>query len=254
MSPARAVRVVRRSLRGALCSVALVAVAADAAAQRGVVKGVVKDDLGKPIESVEVSVPTASVSVRTDSAGQFTLSSLGSGSTDFSFRRLSYAPVVLTVIVPRDDTTEVDITLTVVAQRLKGMIVQEDADHLRQLDGFETRRKQGYGHFITRSQIEQRSPGLLSDMVRMVPGAMLVPSEHGRVVLRFARNGRTGCPPQFFIDGVQAAGFNIDDMPVSDVEGVELYSGSATLPPEFNKVTSTVICGAVLIWTRIPGS
>ena len=53
----------------------------------------------------------------------------------------------------------------------------------------------------------------------MIPGAILIPGENGRLALRFSRVGRTGCPPQFYIDGIQATGFTIDDMPPGDVEG-----------------------------------
>jgi hypothetical protein len=190
--------------------------------------------------------------VRTDSAGRFVLSSLPPGNTEVTFRRLSYSPIALAILVPRHDTTDVEVTLTVVAQQLKGVVVQEDARHLRQLDAFEARRKAGIGHFITRGEIERRSPIMLSDMMRTIPGAVLVP-DGARSVLRFARNARMNCPPQYFIDGVQANGYNIDDMPVGDVEGVELYAGPSGLPPEFNKFASTVNCGAVIIWTRIPG-
>jgi len=91
-------------------------------------------------------------------------------------------------------------------------------------------------------------------MVRLVPGATIMESQNGRAALRFSRSTNKGCPPQFFIDGIQATGFGIDDMPPGDVEGVELYSGAAGVPPEFNRFFSTVNCGAVIIWTRIPGN
>ena len=42
-----------------------------------------------------------------------------------------------------------------------------------------------------------------------------------------SRRARSNCPPQFFVDGIQATGFSIDDMPPGDVEGVELYAGAA---------------------------
>lgn len=253
MSPAL-VPVVRRSVRMLGWAIAVhVSIASILGAQvrLGAIAGTVKDDLGAPIANVEVSVPNVAT-VRTDSVGKFLLASLPPGSAEVSFRRLAFSPIVLAIQVPRDDTTSVDVTLTVVAQALKGVVVQEDAPHLRQLDAFEARRKQGFGHFITRGQIEKRNPILLSDMMRSVPGALLIPDGY-RSVLRFARNGRTNCPPQYFVDGIQVTGFNIDDMPVVDVEGVELYSGAATLPAEFNKYASTVACGAVIIWTRIPG-
>ena len=212
----------------------------------------VKDEVGAPIPNVEVSAANVA-SVRTDSVGKFLLATLPPGALDVSFRRLAFSPVVLSILVPRDDTTEVDVTLRIVAQKLTGIVVQADAPHLRQLDAFEARRKLGIGHFITRPQIEKRNASLLSDMMRMIPGAVIIPGENGRAILRFARTMR-GCPPQFFIDGIQAFGFNVDDMPIGDVEGVELYAGPSGLPPEYNKINSTVNCGTVIIWTRIPGN
>lgn len=238
-----------------LCLLNLVLVTpALAQAPRGAISGSVKDDAGNPIPDVEVTAPSVHVQTRSDTAGNFVLGSLPPGPLDISFRRLAFSPVAVSIQVPHDDTTEVEVTLKIVAQRLTAVLVQSDAAHLRQLDAFEARRKLGIGHFITRAQIEKRNPMLLSDMVRMIPGAMLLPSANGQVRLRFSRAGRIECPPQFYIDGVQATGFNIDDMPVGDVEGVELYSGASGIPPEYNRLHSTVICGAVIIWTRIPGN
>ncbi len=221
----------------------------------GAISGVVKDDLGAPIASVEVSVQAAARVVRTDSAGKFVLASLPAGTVNVGFRRLAFAPVVLRVEVPANDTSDVEVTLTVVAEQLKGVIVQEDADHIRQLEDFERRRKLGFGHFITRSDIERRHPLLLSDMMRMIPGISLLPGPNGRVAMRFARADMGGrdCPPQFWIDGIPVVGFNVDDMPATDVEGIELYAGAATLPAQFNKLKSNAICGTVVVWTRVPG-
>jgi hypothetical protein len=219
----------------------------------GAVSGVVKDSLGNPIRDVEVTALRAAKSVRTDSVGHFILGALPYGPTDIGFRRLSFEPVILIITIPPSDTTDVQVTLGVAAQKLTGMVIEEHPDQLRQLIAFENRRRQGIGHFITREQIEKRNPLLLSDMIRTVPGTILIP-DAGRIVLRFSRSARNGCPPQFFIDGIQATGFNIDDMPARDVEGVELYAGSVGLPPEYNQVHGTSICGTVIIWTRIPST
>jgi hypothetical protein len=219
----------------------------------GAITGIVKDSAGTPIPDVEVTALKIAKVVRTDTAGRFTLSRLPSGSADFSFRRLAYAPVVLSITVPSEDTTDVEVTLGVTALQLTGMVVQEHAARLRVWEEFETRRRQGIGHFVTRSEIEKRHPLLLSDMMRMIPGAIVMNGDNGRTALRFARAGRDNCPPQFFVDGIQAYGFSIDDVPPGDVEGVELYAGAAGLPPEFNRMRGQTICGTVAIWTRIPG-
>jgi len=243
--------ITRRALNiGAAC---LAATQLAAQSRPGAISGVVKDSAGTPIPDVEVTAIKAVRVVRTDTAGRFLISSLPSGSLDFSFRRLSYSPVVLSVLIPAEDTTDVTVTLGVSVQQLTGVVVQEHAAQLRVLEAFETRRKQGIGHFVTREQIEKRHPLLLSDMMRIIPGTTILTGENGRTALRFARVGRSNCPPQFFVDGMQVTGYSIDDMPPGDVEGVELYAGAAGLPPEFNRMRGTTICGTVAIWTRIPG-
>jgi hypothetical protein len=219
----------------------------------GHISGVVHDDGGKPIANVEVTAIKQAKTTRTDSLGHFVLVSLPAGPLDLSFRRLAYEPViVVTDLAPRD-TTEVEVTLTVVSQRLTGFLVLAHAKNKRTLQAFEARRRQGIGHFITRADIEARHPIRLSEMMRMIPGAMLVPGENGRETLRFGGIARPNCPPQFFVDGILAVGFTIDEMPPGDVEGIELYGGAAGVPPEFSRMARGPSCGSVLIWTRIPG-
>jgi len=236
----------------------LTAAAAPCRAQQqqktGAVAGVVRDSRGNRLTNVEVTATSVARTARTDSAGRFVLTGLPAGTQELSLRRLTYAPATDSVDIAVGDTADVEIELGVVAQQLTAVIVQSDPERMHQMDAFEARRKQGFGYFITRSQIENRHPLLLSDMVRLIPGAVLTPSYNGRTTLRFARVTRANCPPQFFVDGMQVYGFSIDDMPPGDVEGVELYAGAAGLPPEFNNMHSTVICGAVIIWTRVPGN
>jgi hypothetical protein len=200
---------------------------------------------------VEVVAIKHALVTRTDSVGKFLIATLPSGAVDVTFRRLSFEPVVVTIDLAASDTTEVQVKLTVVAQQLTGVLVNDRAPKRRVLQGFETRLHEGIGYFVTRAQIEKRHPLLLSDMLRMIPGTILSTGETGRVTLRFSR--ARNCPPQFYVDGVQATGFSIDDMAPGDVEGVEIFAGAAGLPPEFNRMRSTSICGSVLIWTRIPG-
>ena len=220
----------------------------------GGLAGTVKDDYGRPIAGVEVTAIKPAITTHTDSVGHFLLASLPNGAVDLTFRRLSFEPVAVIADVPADDTTNVEVTLTVVAQRLTGTItIAHTGENKRVLAAFEARRRQGVGHFVTRAQIEARHPLLLSDMLRMIPGAQLIPGENGRQTLRFAGVARANCPPQFFVDGILAVGFTIDEMPPGDVEGVELYGGAAGVPPEYSRSRGSSNCGSVLIWTRTPG-
>jgi hypothetical protein len=224
------------------------------AAQRpGVISGTVKDENGALVSNVEVTLPKAGVVVHTDSLGKFLVTRLSPGLFDISFRRFAYTPMTLSLQVTSNDTTDVDVTLTMAADQLQTVVVQAKQDRKRQIQGFEDRRKLGMGHFITRAEIEQRNPLVLSEMARVIPGVQLTPTNiMGRMTLRFSR--RPDCPPAYFLDGLYVPNFNIDDVPARDVEAVELYAGFAGLPPEFMKQMGVQACGAVVIWTRIPGT
>jgi hypothetical protein len=219
----------------------------------GAISGVVRDSAGQPIPFVEITAVKTGRAVRADSTGHFLLAGLPSANTDVSFRRLAYAPVILMILVPPADTTDVEVTLGVSAQQLTGMIVQERPQQLRTLVAFENRRAHGVGKFITRAQIEEHRPMRLSEMLRTVPGIMVIPADNGRPAVRFTRGASNRCNPQMIVDGMEAQNFSIDDMPPSDVEGIELYAGAAGLPPEYSRLFSTSNCGTVIIWSRIPG-
>ncbi len=238
----------------ALAAFMIVARPAAAQARTSVIIGTVKDEVGKPIEDVEITALKTGSTVRTDTAGAFALSALPAGSIDMSFRRLAFAPILVALRISANDTTEIEVTLSVVAQQLTGVVTLAAPEHRRILDAFEANSKLGIGYFITRNDILERHPTMLSDMMRTVPGARLVPNNFGGTALRFGRTGRSDCPPQFFIDGIQVSDFGLDEMPPVDVEGIELYAGSAGLPPQYNRINSTVNCGTVVIWTRIPGN
>jgi hypothetical protein len=223
------------------------------------VGGVIRDSSGTPVADVEVSSPLAARAARTDTAGAFVLGGLPAGKVALRMRRLAYAPVSMELEVPARDTTWISVTLSVVAQQLNAVVVQEDAQRVRWLRGFDERRRLGIGRFVSRQDIESRQPLLLSDMLRNMPGMEIRPTTNigvaGRNALRFTRGNVPGrdCPPQYFVDGIRATGLNIDDVLPTDIEGVELYPGILGVPAEFGNPRGNVNCGTVLIWTKRPG-
>jgi hypothetical protein len=64
---------------------------------------------------------------------------------------------------------------------------------------------------------------------------------------------RGDCVPDLFLDGQRAPNMELDDVSLSDIEAVELYSRISTLPAQFAPGNRTP-CGAIVIWTRIPGT
>ncbi len=212
--------------------------------------GSVRDPSGAPVAFAMITV--ADVRGVADSAGRFSLTSLRAGSADVLIRRLGYTPkrVSLTLVEGRADSMHV--VLAFIPFELAG-ITTEAATFGRMAD-FNRHRVNGQGIYIDREELEKRRTPRLSDVLRRMPGVRIATDRSGRTLVRMGRatTGRD-CPPEFWIDGVRAQFLGVDDVPVSDIEALEVYRGPSGLPPEFNSRYSNAQCGAVIIWTRVPG-
>lgn len=133
-------------------------------------------------------------------------------------------------------------------------------------EGFRQRLDNGLGTFITREDVERRTPYLVTDLLREVPGLQVTGSGAGlRPVVRFGRSAGYNCTTQIFVDGFLmnrrlglSEGFQPnDDFRIDDVvspasiEGIEIYRGLSTVPPEF--LNPDADCGVIAIWTRRGG-
>lgn len=224
----------------------------------GAIVGTVRDSAGAAVPGVDVSVP-AVVRTRTDSAGRFRLAGVRPGTAVIHLRRMGFLPKTVTAEVASGRIATLVVSLEPFAQELPGVVVQDEERHAREMmQEFYHRKEQGFGYFVTRAEIEKRDPAVLSDMMRQIPGARLIPLRGGgHATLRFARAvsspGRD-CPPQYWVDGVMAYGLNIDDLSPRDIEGIEIYQGASVVPAEYNTQYGTTACGVVLIWSRVPGT
>jgi len=59
-----------------------------------------------------------------------------------------------------------------------------------------------------------------------------------------------GCNPAYFMDGIPSDPAVVYLTPISEVEGIEVYSGPAETPPEMESAQAR--CGVIAIWTRPP--
>lgn len=132
------------------------------------------------------------------------------------------------------------------------------------LEGFKRRVETGLGLYITRDVVEARNPNYVTDLLREIPGLQVVGSGTGtRPVVRMTRASSRECATQIFVDGFlinkREAGagsrpldYRIDDVVLpSSVEGIEVYRGLSTVPPEF--LNPDAECGVIAIWTRRGG-
>jgi hypothetical protein len=133
-------------------------------------------------------------------------------------------------------------------------------------EGFLNRVETGFGHYITRDQVEARNPARVSDLLRDLPGVTVSGGAVGnRPSIRMVRATNRNCATQIWVDGmlVNARGistngslspmdFRIDDVVTpASIEGIEVYRGLSTVPPEF--LNRDADCGVIAIWTKRGG-
>lgn len=232
----------------------VVALAHAAAAQSGArVFGIVRDTGGRPIAMVRLT--SGATHALTDSGGRFALAGLTGGSTALLVRRLGFQPLDTTLSLESGRSDSVSFVLAMLPHDLPGVTVDMDAVLRERLPDYYRHRAAGGGIYIDRRDIEARHPQLISDMLRTFPGTRMMTDRGGRGTVRMNRSsaGTRDCPPDVWIDGVRAEGMNVDDIGIHDVEALELYRGPAGLPPEFNDRLGRPNCGAIVIWTRLPG-
>lgn len=129
------------------------------------------------------------------------------------------------------------------------------------MHGFYERMERGFGTFITRGEIEDRSPDRVSDLFHAVAGVRIERRGDGtgRSGVTMARSaafqdgGR--CAIHYWVDGSRipiASRFDVDELSPGDVEGIEVYRGPSEIPARFTRFGDA--CGVVVVWTRDPRS
>lgn len=248
LHPPRAVR----PARTLVLLVALLATPLVARAQ-GRIEGVVRDSAGARIAGAELRLGGTSAGTVTDENGAFAFAGVPAGSASLSTRRIGFAPETVTVAVRNGATTPVSITVREVARELPSVVVRAKKDHryTGYLAGFYERRDRGFGHFLTAEEIMRTHPRELTDILRIVPGINVFPGPDGVEHVRLRGNR---CWPVVVLDGMPAvaAEFDVDDIPPSDVAGIEVYGGAAAVPVEFVVPFGPTACGTIVIWTHHP--
>lgn len=225
----------------------------------GVIDGVVTDTLLRPLESADISVVGVDARVVTEESGRFRFLQVPAGQYLLVVRRIGFAPTSGIIDVPANDTVRLSYTLTRSTMLLDTIRVKATRISTRMLD-FEQRRSQGIGQFITQEQIERRGSREVGDFLRTLRGIdvsrITTEAFAGTVALSKREGGSVGgegtgaCAMQVLLDGIILPRFfNLELLPPpKQVAGIEVYSGAATVPPQFGGPDRR--CGVILVWTR----
>lgn len=279
-----------RYVRAGLAALALAAAALMAAgpiraqATSGALTGIVVDhETGKPLQSVRLLLAGDSLQALSDASGRFHLANLSPGRHRLVAELLGYASRTFEVDVQANGVTELRIRMGQSVVELPPVDVVVRSQWLTQV-GFYDRRETGAtaGIFLTRADIERRSPRQLTDVLDDYTFARVVQLDPGRYHVRFNRHvslggqsrgavqpsplDQLGCEPDLYVDGVRqrnstppmttslgarfgggGAQNKVDDFNVigiTAVGAIEIYVGSRA-PVQYDSP-----CGVILVWTR----
>ncbi len=225
----------------------------------GTIEGVVTDTALRPVQGADIAVIGTSVRLKTGANGRFRLFQIPRGQYLLVVRQIGYAPTSAILDIAADDTLRLSYALERSTNLLDTMRVIGTRVSLRMLD-FERRRQQGIGQFITQEYIEKRGSLAVSDFLRTLRGvdvSRLTGEEfQGTIALSRREGGSLGgdganaCAMQVLLDGiVLPRNFNLDLLPTpKQISGIEVYTGAATVPPQFGGVDRR--CGLIAVWTR----
>lgn len=216
--------------------------------------GFVRDSAGGGIEGATVQI--AGNVLRTDPRGSFRLWAPDVDTLTIVVHRLGFEALEALLTANSKQWDTVVVELNRVAQNVAGMTVTSSATRRAlALRDFDERKARGMGLFVTRADILARNPLRLSDLLRDKRGVRLVRVANNYYGVRFASYSAAlrACAPSMWIDGQLAPGMEIDDLLPNDIQAIELYETFASVPAEFAPRSSTVPCGTIVIWTRIPG-
>lgn len=231
----------------ALCVVALLAAATAQQDTLVRISGTVSSSKnGRPLADVMVSVKGTGGFHVTDSTGAFAIARVPPGRHTLRLAWHDRVSEDYQIAVRPGLPLELSILLDVGGVDLAPIVVEATSTQwVLSLAGFYSRREKGFGRFVTSEDIERRRPANLSAMLSTSGITMRCV----RTACYPSRNasGRR-CAVPVFLDGLRVEFYDIDNIPPSDVLGIEVYRQGADTPAEFSRWSAD--CGAVLIWTK----
>jgi hypothetical protein len=235
----------------ALCAAALL-IGFAAAAGQAVTGRVVDEDRGQGVATAQVSLLRDTVVVRTvltDSTGAFALPVLRPDTFALRVEHIGYEVVTSRRIdVGRDDVVQVELRVSQRQIPLEPLVVtgRRGAGNARlseYYDRLDRQEELGGGVLLSRSELERYEGYNVRDAL-------------GRAGITFRRsNPFMPCMIRTYWNGMMIesvpddrwSGSALRDLPVSSVEGVEIYRDRFDIPPEYRHPE---VCGVVLVWSR----
>ncbi len=219
---------------------------------KSVVRGVVVTDAGAALAGAQLHLFLGSVPLalaESDELGAFTFSGLTASPAWLLVRRLGFRPESLQLTIREEDPLTLSVRLTRLATEIAAVKILGRRDITGPMAGFYMRQHTGSGRFFAYTDIVRRNPASMTDLLRSVPGIRIQgPGPQNSVRIRGSR-----CAPLVLLDGqaLMAGEVDLDAWDPRTFDGIEIYSGPASVPVEFQRnQRMSSSCGTVVLWSR----
>jgi hypothetical protein len=227
------------------------------------IMGVFDDATGQPVVGAEVVDISSNTKAVTSDAGMIPLTWLAQGTTILQIRKVGYTSKMIPVSISPADTEPITVILKPVGTTLPEVVTKATSTTAGKMSEFERRRAIGMGKFLTQEEIEKHQTSRTADVLLMLGGIHIVHPRNNSAAAYVAVNrvsgslkqGMADCLAGIVLDGatVYSANpgeqpFDINTIAADQIAGVEVYSGGASIPPEYNATRAS--CALVIIWTR----
>lgn len=225
----------------------------------GTLSGTVTAANNQPLAQVRVRVLGTDLATTTRMDGAFDVANVPPGKRELQALMVGYTPAAMTIEIVAGETLKVSVVLEPLP--LETVTVTADPNFFVGIAGFEERKARGMGRYFTRDEIKVMQPRQLTDVLRRVPGMQIETVVGGLSGgSPTARTGRSisganaPCVMAYYLNGSPfplPSDISINHfVAAEDVAAMEVYTGSAQIPPEFNSSLYGARCGVVAIWTR----
>jgi hypothetical protein len=224
-------------------------------AQQGVVRGTVTDSSGVPIPDVELLLHDINIVTRADSGGRFAFPRQRPAAYLITARRLGFSAVTWSFTLR--DSVVLALVMYRSQQTLPRVTINGEQRYTpaKLLDFYDRLRTSGAprSSFVTREEIERLNPYRSSDIVRS-RGGRASTCLRGMIYVDGARMppGSSFDPPAGKRRTVPDTRSAMDIIPPGEIQAMEIYRSSATIPSQYNGTApggSPPGC-VILIWTR----
>jgi hypothetical protein len=215
-----------------------------AADQRGIVRGLVRDNDGTPLANVQLALEGVVDPQVTGADGRFAFPDVPTGSRMLFVRAVGYQPVGQLVDVMTGDNPPLTIPFEKVVQ-IEGVTITERVNVSRERGEFEMRKRTGLGRTLDSTTI-MKAPNLRA-AIQMTQGINVEQGRRG--TSEFVIRGRRGCPAYVYLDGTLATIDDVNVLPPRNLAAIEFFASTALAPSRYIPIGGND-CAVVLFWTK----